>query len=316
MANPRQRRKQRSGTSKLKFSKGSRKSQNKVVLKAPEVLIKNWDKTKTVRQNYRALGLLPTLNPRQAGGIEPIEGTPYALQNQREADWSLEDLDDDEEGGSEDEGGEDVGMELGKEESKEQIKRPLAVGEGRIERDPVTGKVLRVVVGGANGQEVVHSVFERPPRQEGDSDSDSGDEDDIVLDDEDNGETPWGKPMGEWEGEQEGYVIPDEKVVQGPRRTGQGIPIGVGKTKVLAKTDVVLELEALAAREEKKTRFTSALEGDWLLALVDKYGDDVEKMVRDRKLNPWQKTPGEIKRAITKAGGFSKLKAKLAELKP
>lgn len=58
-------------------------------------------------------------------------------------------------------------------------------------------------------------------------------------------------------------------------------------------------------------------------------------MTRDRKLNPWQKTPGEIKRAsvsplallprncdsrhpsysIVKAGGFSKLKSKIAGLK-
>lgn len=93
------------------------------------------------------------------------------------------------------------------------------------------------------------------------------------------------------------------------------------------------ELEALAATQRKVIRFTSAIEADWLLALVDKYGDDIAPMTRDRKLNPWQKTAGEIKRAcvpqfypaklqdadpiphrIVKAGGFSKLKAKLAGL--
>ena len=44
-------------------------------------------------------------------------------------------------------------------------------------------------------------------------------------------------------------------------------------------------------------RHTSTIEADWLVALVGKYGEDVEKMTRDRKLNVWQKTVGEIKRA-------------------
>jgi len=45
MANPRQRRKSKSGTAKVKHSKASRKNQHKVTLKAPEVLVKNWDRT-------------------------------------------------------------------------------------------------------------------------------------------------------------------------------------------------------------------------------------------------------------------------------
>ena len=44
-------------------------------------------------------------------------------------------------------------------------------------------------------------------------------------------------------------------------------------------------------------RHTSTIEADWLVALVGKYGEDVQKMTRDRKLNVWQKTVGEIKRA-------------------
>ena len=44
-------------------------------------------------------------------------------------------------------------------------------------------------------------------------------------------------------------------------------------------------------------RHTSTIEADWLIALVGKYGEDVAKMTRDRKLNVWQKTAGEIKRA-------------------
>jgi len=93
-----------------------------------------------------------------------------------------------------------------------------------------------------------------------------------------------------------------------------------------------------AERQKKVERFTSVLEGDWLLSMVDKYDDDVDRMAKDRKINPWQKTAGEIKRAcvsfpshivflgmgklmsrcvrdrMTKAGGHSKLKAKLVRM--
>ena len=65
------------------------------------------------------------------------------------------------------------------------------------------------------------------------------------------------------------------------------------------------ELEALAATQRKVIRFTSAIEADWLLALVDKYGDDIAPMTRDRKLNPWQKTAGEIKRACVSLPVYS-----------
>jgi nucleolar protein 16 len=41
--------------------------------------------------------------------------------------------------------------------------------------------------------------------------------------------------------------------------------------------------------------------------LVVKHGDDYEKMSRDKTLNVWQKTQGEIKRMIKKAGGVDKL---------
>lgn len=49
-------------------------------------------------------------------------------------------------------------------------------------------------------------------------------------------------------------------------------------------------------------------ERTWLQQLVDKYGDDTEKMARDRKLNVWQKSEGEIKRMIKKAGGAQLLR--------
>jgi len=45
----------------------------------------------------------------------------------------------------------------------------------------------------------------------------------------------------------------------------------------------------------------------FLRELVSKHGRDVTAMLRDRRLNPDQRTEGEIRRAIKKAGGFEKL---------
>jgi nucleolar protein 16 len=52
MANPRQRRKSRSGTAKVSHSRASIKNKHKVIVKGPSVLVENWDKKKTVRQKY------------------------------------------------------------------------------------------------------------------------------------------------------------------------------------------------------------------------------------------------------------------------
>jgi nucleolar protein 16 len=56
-------------------------------------------------------------------------------------------------------------------------------------------------------------------------------------------------------------------------------------------------------------RFTSKGEMILLQKLISKHGRDVTAMIRDRRLNPDQRTEGEIRRAIKKAGGFEKLGA-------
>lgn len=67
---------------------------------------------------------------------------------------------------------------------------------------------------------------------------------------------------------------------------------------VKAKTDVVRALEAQAANILKTERYQSEGELVWAAKLVEKYGDDYEKMFRDRKLNPNQQTPAQIKKKI------------------
>lgn len=66
-------------------------------------------------------------------------------------------------------------------------------------------------------------------------------------------------------------------------------------------------LEQMSTDEVRPKRFTSAGELASLRRLVGKYNRDVEAMARDRKLNSDQRTAGELRRAIEKAGGFAEL---------
>ena len=68
-------------------------------------------------------------------------------------------------------------------------------------------------------------------------------------------------------------------------------------------------MEALAASAAPVNRHSSTSERTWLSQLAKKHDDDYERMARDRSLNVWQKTPGELKRMVRKAGGVEKLKA-------
>ena len=67
------------------------------------------------------------------------------------------------------------------------------------------------------------------------------------------------------------------------------------------ETDVVRTLIQEARNPaEKKPRYQSAREREWLRSLVDRYGDDTAAMARDRKLNPMQQTAADISRRLKK----------------
>ncbi|KAI9446691.1 ribosome biogenesis protein Nop16 [Lactarius indigo] len=51
------------------------------------------------------------------------------------------------------------------------------------------------------------------------------------------------------------------------------------------------------------SRFSSKGEVTFLQKLISRHGSDVEAMARDRKLNPDQRTEGELRRAIRRASG-------------
>lgn len=77
------------------------------------------------------------------------------------------------------------------------------------------------------------------------------------------------------------------------------------KPRRLAENDIVSQLEAQAAEEEqqelkKRPRQQSQREQEWLTRLVEKHGDNVGAMARDKKLNPMQQTEGDISKRLKK----------------
>lgn len=64
--------------------------------------------------------------------------------------------------------------------------------------------------------------------------------------------------------------------------------------------------ETVSSLPRPNPRSASSSERTYLERLVSKYGQDVDAMARDRKLNPTQFTAGQLGRAIRKSGGFAK----------
>ncbi|WFD30618.1 Nucleolar protein 16 [Malassezia sp. CBS 17886] len=221
MANPRQRRKAHSGkhSGATKSAKRAAKQRLKraPTVMGPDVLREHWDPTKTVRQNYAKLGLVPSLS-KQTGGLD--HGDPYA-------------------------------------------KRPAAA-------DRAPRKGMARIVRDAEGNVV--DVLE--------ADADEGDE-----------ETPWGPVLNdENERDEDPPMLP-------PRLHGE------------REGEVVQTLSQLADDAAPVARYVSAGENAWIVDLVRAHGSDTAAMARDRHRNVWQKTPGEIRRAIRKAGGTDALLA-------
>lgn len=250
------------------------------------------------------------LNPRQAGGIEPVEPKPFASTSALD-NGTLSDLDP---ATSDEEDDGDEAMPAATEAVAPVVEKKLAKGEGRIIRD-ASGKIVRIVMGGegSDGEDVVEDVKERVAGESDSDDDDESDEEAAPAPPKKSAAKPWGEAMEVWDGEgsDEGELEEDDvSEYLRPRKVGQGIAVGAKRRRIVAKTDVVkgayrarspsltlAELEHLATLTTKVIRHTSTIEADWLVALVAKYGDDVDKMARDRKANVWQKTAGEIKRA-------------------
>ncbi|KAF5386748.1 hypothetical protein D9615_001649 [Tricholomella constricta] len=84
------RRKARSSSHKpISHSRHAKRNLKKMpAIRGPKILQEAWDDKKTVRQNYVALGLVHSLNPSAAGGVEPLEGKQDHIEESRIASSS------------------------------------------------------------------------------------------------------------------------------------------------------------------------------------------------------------------------------------
>ncbi|KAI0273783.1 ribosome biogenesis protein Nop16 [Gloeopeniophorella convolvens] len=239
MANPRQRRKTRSSHKPVHHSRQAKKILKKQPpVRGPKLLQEAWDKHKTVRQNYAALGLAVSLNPNTAGGVECAAAVTEARTAANEAT-------------SIDASGPSVSTSGG-------IDRDIPQGFGRIVRDE-HGRVIAV---------------------------DANDD-----------EQPSSELMELVEDRAAGAALAPES--QSWISLGRGAGAEKPQNEVLRELDDVFPV--------RMSRFSSKSEVAYLRRLVTKHGRDVEAMARDRRLNPDQRTGGELNRAVKKAGGFEKL---------
>ncbi|KAF8329732.1 ribosome biogenesis protein Nop16 [Cantharellus anzutake] len=78
---------------------------------------------------------------------------------------------------------------------------------------------------------------------------------------------------------------------------------------IVAKTGIVCALEEHARSESTKFEtYLSKHQIKWLRSLVDAHGDNITAMSMDMKRNVWQKTPGELRKLISRAGGIDRIR--------
>ncbi|EXJ94931.1 hypothetical protein A1O1_00049 [Capronia coronata CBS 617.96] len=221
MGRERQKKKNRSSKPTVRpKSNRTKAGKKKVNFLGNETIAKNWDRTLTVSQNYKRLGLSSRLNAATGG-----------TEKKRTRDGDIE---------------EEIRDSLAITGPRAATK--ITAQEVQVEKDPKTGRIIRVI------------------RAETDEVNDN----------------PLNDPLND---------IMD---------------VDMEKPQSKQKSSVVAQLEAQAAEEEallaktKRPRKQSQREEEWIAKLVEKHGDDIKAMVRDRKLNPMQQSEGDISRRIKK----------------
>ncbi|KAL8685281.1 MAG: hypothetical protein Q9218_007864 [Villophora microphyllina] len=230
-----QKKKNRSSIPKVKHKRKNQHTK-KLQVKGNAIVVANWNRKETLSQNYRRLGLISKINSR-AGGIE-VNPSTLRHANKEENDTLA---------------------------IKNANTTTLIPGTARIERDPETGAILRVIRDNVGQEDGVRRWGGRELR-------------DLFRDEDE---------------EDENRAID----LQHNLPTSSGMP----STKDLRGIEgIVPELlsQAETTGMRKRPRKQSKREEEWIKALVEKYGDDVRGMVRDRKLNPMQQSEGDIGRRI------------------
>lgn len=137
----------------------------------------------------------------------------------------------------------------------------FSVGETRVERDPETGKILRVI----------HD--------------DDGDKDEVeVAGRKFRGSNPLNDPLND--------LSDDEERVEDFKKSSDGSAIVQQLERQAAQEG--------HAVQNKKPRHVSKREEEWIERLIERHGNDYGAMARDMKLNPMQQSVGDLRRRIRK----------------
>lgn len=134
------------------------------------------------------------------------------------------------------------------------------LGETKVERDPETGKILRVVHD--NEDDEVEVAGRRVRRS-----------------------NPLNDPLDDLS-DREG----------GPAQTDQH---GKPHPEIVRELELQAAKEDELVKK-RKPRQQSQREGEWVERLLERHGEDYAAMVRDRKLNPMQQSEGDLRRRIRK----------------
>ncbi|KAF7585138.1 Nucleolar protein 16 [Aspergillus hancockii] len=238
MANPRQKSKQRSGLPKQKPKRTGilKNGKKKINMLGNAIIAENWDRNLTLTQNYRRLGLTHRLNTATGGSEKRLKKNGEGFEEQPEDSLHI------------------------KSSAESAAKKKLGLGETKVERDPQTGKIIRVIH--ADEADMIEVAGRKVRRSNPLNDplNDSSDDD-----------------MEDSESQQKGQAV----------------------------NTIVQQLERQADREEKsvrarKPRHLSPREVEWITRLIERHGDNLTAMARDRKLNPMQQTEGDLRRRIRK----------------
>jgi nucleolar protein 16 len=225
-----QKRKNRSSVSKVKHKPKSKKR-----LLTHPIIAANWDKTQTLAQNYKRLGLTARLN-KNTGGIEKKVSDILPVESNDR--YSLRDT-----------------LNI---TSSSKRGQKIDLSEAKIERDPETGKILRV-------------IDEKLPKA-----------------------NPLNDPLNELESDSEDDTgifslrNQHDAVVKKPSSA---------HSTAVTDTVKQLEAEASRPVTKYKRKQPDG-EREFIEDLVRKYGDDVGKMARDTKINYMQRSEGDLKKRI------------------
>ncbi|EGE03532.1 nucleolar protein [Trichophyton equinum CBS 127.97] len=232
-----QKKKNRSSNPRVKHKSKKAKNGNKKINVFGNAIIKsNWDKKLTLTQNYRRLGLTSRLNA-PAGGVEK-------KISKGESDTTRSGL------------SEPFHVPLTQKRSKK-----LQPAEVRVERDPETGKILRVISGDNEEDETIEVAGRKRRRN-----------------------NPLNDPLED--------LPEDTDMALGDLNGTSSFDVVTELEKQAAAQEEQLK--------NRKPRHQSKREEEWLERLVQKYSDDTARMAKDRKLNPMQQTEADIARRLRK----------------